>query len=726
MSIQKFIDAIKEANLVDKVIKKENGDEILGKLGRLVCSRHIKNKSSMNEWEDMIDKGMKIADFETEGNSYPWEGAANFKSTLITEAIRSFGDRAKTEILKAKNLVGTSVVGVDEDQTKKQSADRITDHMNWQINTEMKAWREKQKKLLYLLPSQGAVFKKTFFDSTEGRNQSSIIKYPNFSLNQEAEDIDDCNFTEIKQYRGNDIWERQKAGLWREDKDIIPNDEEETLADEDFEFLEQYCDYDLDGDGYAEPLLVTVHKGTEKVVRIVARWDLETIFIVYDKNTYNLKELLDATEKEEPPTSVESFNKVREETKRDKIIKNSRIARITPTQIITYYGFIEPSDGSFLSYGYLQILGATVKGINKTTNSLMNAGELANLQGGWLSKEHRDRKSSGAFRTKAGSFKQTNIAASALANSVMPLPFKEPSQVLLAMTDGLKNDVKEMSAKFNFEDMMKPNVAAANVLGVLQEGAIPTSSLLMNVVDAMSKEFQILFDLNQKFTDPTIYRSITGTEEWKADYFNDIQIAPTANAQFSNQMQRIQLAEAQMNKMDVLMQAGGNPVPIIKSYYEALGTTNMEELFPENMTPAEQAQKDEMMKLQKQQQEMEQLQTELLKAQVEQGNMDLQRKAKEAEDKAKEIEAKVQKMQVEIKETLANIQELQRESTRKDAKVRGELELMHEQAILAKEKAETEDEKNKLQGKIKAIELLIGLDNDDKDREERKNEKVIN
>ncbi len=675
MSIKKFIDAIDETNLINRTIKKEDGKDKLAKLGRLVCHRHEKNKESMGDWEDLIEEGMKVADFETGGSDYPWEGAANFKCTLITEAIRSFGDRAKTEIMKAKDLVATSIVGVDEDQTKKESCERITDHMNWQINTEMKAWREKQKKLLYLLPAQGAVFKKTFFDSAEGRNQSTIVKYPNFSLNQECEDIDECNFTEIKTYRANDIWERQQAGLWREDEDIIPDDAEENISDEEFEFLEQYCDFDLDGDGYAEPLIVTVHKNTEKVVRIVARWDLETLFVVYEKNTYNLQKLIDAKLDAEVPTSVQSFNEVRNDTIRNDIIDNSKLARITPTQIITYYGFIESPDGSFLSLGYLQILGATVKGINKTTNALMNAGELANLQGGWLSKEHRDRKSSGAFKTKPGSFKQTNISSTSLANSVMPLPFKEPSQVLLAMTEGLKNDVKEMSAKFNFEDMMKPNVAASNVLGVLQEGAIPTSSLLMNVVDSMSKEFQILFDLNQKFTDPVIYRSITGVEDYKNDYFNDIQITPTANAQFSNQMQRIQLAEAQMSRMDILLQVGGNPVPIIKDYYEALGSTNMDQLFPEQMTDKEAAQREEMMKVQKQQQEMEQLQTELLKAQVEQGNMDLQRKAKETE-------AKVQEIQVSMQETLAKVQEMQKESTRKDEITKADIEKMiHDGAL---------------------------------------------
>lgn len=703
MSIKKFIDAIDEVNLVDKVAKQEKGNDLLAKLGRNVCSKHHNNQKSMNMWEKMLEDGLKVAAFESEGSSYPWDGAANFKSTLITEAVRAFGDKAKTEIMKSDTLVTTKLIGVNSPE-KKDAAERIEDHMNWQINTEMKEWRDENTRLMYLLPSQGAVFKKTFFDATEGRNKSSIIKYPNFSLNQECDNLSTADFTEIKHYRANDVWERQQAGIWIKDESIIPKEDADNIKDDDFEFLEQYCDFDLDGDGYAEPLLVTVHKQSEKVVRIVPMWDLETIFVVYEKNTYNLQELLDAKEAEGEKTNNEEFNQERKAQTFEEVVKKSKLARIVSIDMLTYFGFIESTDGSFLSLGYLHVLGATVKGINKTTNSLMNAGELANLQSGWLSKEHRDRKN-GPFKTKAGVFKQTNIAANALANSVHLLPFKEPSQVLMALTEGLKNDVKEMSAKLNFDDMLKPNVAASNVLGVLQEGTIPTSSLLTNIVTAMSKEFKILFSLNQKFTDPLVYQSITGVTEFEKDYANDVQISPTANAQFSNQMQRIQLAEAQMSRMDLVLQIGGDPTPIVKSYYEALGTSNMEEIFPEEMTPQQEKQREQMMEVQKKQQEMEALQTQLLQAQVEQAQQDVDRRAKETDAKIIEMQAK--------------LEEMGRESDRKDRKLNVDLDETRANTLLAIEKAQTEDEKNRQTEKLKAVEILISMDNEDNNRADR-------
>ncbi len=703
MSIKKFIDAIDEINLVNEIAKQKEGKDKLIKLGNDVVARHNNNEASMKEWSDMLEAGLDTASFEAEGSSYPWEGAANFKSTLITEAVRAFGDKAKTEIMKSDTLVTTKLIGPDSEE-KNDSKERIETHMNWQINTEMKEWRDEHTRLLYLLPSHGAVFKKTFYDATEGRNKSAIIKYPNFSLNQECDGLYNSDFTEIKHYKANDVWERQQSGLWI-DGELIPKEDLNHLDDDPFEFLEQYCNFDLDGDGYEEPLLVTVHKQSSKVVRVVPMWDMETIFVNYKDNTYNLQELLDAKEASATQTNNEEFNEERSNQDYDDVVKNSKLVRIVPMDMLTYYNFIESTDGSFLSLGYLQVLGSTVKGINKATNALLNAGELANLQGGWLSKEHRDRKS-GPYKAKPGLFKVVNISASSLAGSVVPLPFKEPSQVLAALTEGLKGEVKEMSAKLNFDDMMKPNVAASNVLGVLQEGTIPTSSLLTNVVSAMSHEFKILFSLNQKFTDPLVYQSITDSSDYEADYYNYIQICPTANAQFSNQMQRIQLAEAQLGRADLVMQAGGNMVPIIKSYYEALGTTNMDEIFPEQMTPEQEKQREQMMQMQKQQQEMEQLQTQLLQAQVQQAQQSVDQKGQETDAKVMQI--------------MATLEEMQKESRRKDAKLSVDLDKTRADTMLAIEKAQTEDEKNKQQEKLKAVEILISMDKDDKDRAERR------
>ena len=684
MSIKKLIEAIDSDNLVESIRKKDKGDEILLKLGRRVCRNHAANESSMTDWTDLIESGLDIAKFENKGESYPWEGAANFKSPLITEAVRGFGDRAKTEIMKSDTLVATKLVGKEDDQ-KKQSMDNIDEHMNWQINTEMKTWREEHTKMLYLLSAQGATFKKTFYDATEGCNKSSIIRYPNFSINQECDNLGNSNFTEIRRYWPNDIWSNQESGLWIDDEIVKEDSTNDEINEDDYEFLEQFCDFDLDGDGYEEPLIVTVHKMSEKVVRIVPRWDVEGVHVVYEKATYNLAELVKASTV--GMTDDPEFNDIQAKEKMKDIESKAKMVRIVPMDILTNYGFIEPTDGSYLSIGYLHLLGSTVKGINKGTNALFNAGELANLQGGWLSKEHRDKKR-GPFRTKAGSFKQTNISAQNLAGSVHALPFKEPSPTLLSLITKLEDGVKNTSSQFNYEQALSPNIPAASVLGVLQEGIIPTSSLLMNVVNAMSKEFQILFTLNQKFTDPLIYQTITGSKEYAADYTQDIEITPTANAQFSNQMQKIQLATAQMEQIPVVQQMGGNAVPIIKNYFEALGSPNMDAIFPDQMSDEDQKVNEQMMQAQTAQTEAMNFQNELLKAQVDQGNMNLEIKAKESD---------------------AKIAEMTKESERKDAELLENLQKIKAETLLKYEEAQTEDTKNNHKMQMDQIDMLIRL-----------------
>ena len=684
MSIKKLIEAIDSDNLVESIRKKDKGDEILLKLGRRVCRNHAANESSMTDWTDLIESGLDIAKFENKGESYPWEGAANFKSPLITEAVRGFGDRAKTEIMKSDTLVATKLVGKEDDQ-KKQSMDNIDEHMNWQINTEMKTWREEHTKMLYLLSAQGATFKKTFYDATEGCNKSSIIRYPNFSINQECDNLGNSNFTEIRRYWPNDIWSNQESGLWIDDEIVKEDSTNDEINEDDYEFLEQFCDFDLDGDGYEEPLIVTVHKMSEKVVRIVPRWDVEGVHVVYEKATYNLAELVKASTV--GMTEDQAFNDIQALEKMNDIQSKAKMVRIEPMDILTNYGFIEPTDGSYLSIGYLHLLGSTVKGINKGTNALFNAGELANLQGGWLSKEHRDKKR-GPFRTKAGSFKQTNISAQNLAGSVHALPFKEPSPTLLSLITKLEDGVKNTSSQFNYEQALSPNIPAASVLGVLQEGIIPTSSLLMNVVNAMSKEFQILFTLNQKFTDPLIYQTITGSKEYAADYTQDIEITPTANAQFSNQMQKIQLATAQMEQIPVVQQMGGNAVPIIKNYFEALGSPNMDAIFPDQMSDEDQKVNEQMMQAQTAQTEAMNFQNELLKAQVDQGNMNLEIKAKESD---------------------AKIAEMTKESERKDAELLENLQKIKAETLLKYEEAQTEDTKNNHKMQMDQIDMLIRL-----------------
>jgi hypothetical protein len=151
MKILEYIDL---PNIAEKLDEKK-----LLKIAQKVIEEYGEDRDSMSDWAKSIDRGMKLAKPAMESKSFPWEGASNYKSPLIYEAVISFGDRATTEILQEKNLVRGCITG-KETEEKTMRMTRVADFMNWQFNYEMPEWRAEQEMAFYALPSYGCFFKK--------------------------------------------------------------------------------------------------------------------------------------------------------------------------------------------------------------------------------------------------------------------------------------------------------------------------------------------------------------------------------------------------------------------------------------------------------------------------------------------------------------------------------------------------------------------------------------
>ena len=655
---QNLIEWINNPNVAETL-----DDDTLMKIGKEVARGHEEDEGTMKDWVDLLKSGCEIMKPDNKSKDYPWEKAANYKSPIIGEAVRGFGDRMAVEILSKPDLVAAEVVGDSEQDSQdiEAAVDRVLEYQNYQINHEMKSWREEHRALGYRLAAQGALFKKTYFDPAQGHNVSEVIGYPNFSVNNKTTSMCDCNrFTHIKMYTPNEIVERQNYGVWL-DVDIMPETDMATNSyneddDSEYKFLEQFCWYDLDDDGYAEPYIVTVHQSTMKVVRIVPRWNREGLMVKHDDSIMSLKDMQDrlsTMEMSEFETQEMYLERV-SDTLKD-AVSNAKLVKIEPYEMLTKYGFIDPADGTFLNYGFVHFMLNPVKAINQTSNSLFNSADLSNLQGGLLSKEHRERKR-GNRVIKQGQWNITNIDAINLQNSILPFPNKEPSQTLLSLSEGLKAETKDIGTKVNLQDMMSPNIPAASVLGMMQEGIIPTTALIGSVVDSMSKEFQILYKLNKTYTDPETYRMVNrGQGEFEQDYALNLLIKPTANSKHSSQFQKIQLAQVQLEQVPLFLQAGLNVIPILKNYMEAIDSDIIDKVFSNEVPPEEQARLDEMKRVQEEQLAVAKQQTELLQAQVQQSQQDLDRKEKE-------LNAKIQSMNEEQErknmETEAKIQQI--------------------------------------------------------------------
>lgn len=652
--IEQLIANIDKTNIADSI-----DETILKRLAMQVIEDYGRDLDSMSGWSDMVDEGLKLAEQEKNAKSNPWEGASNFKSPAILGAATAFGDRAVTELLRGRDIVKSDIIGRDNDGEKRKSADRVVEFMNYQINHQMEGWREGQEKLLYEVAGTGAVFKKTFFDPSDGMNKSELIHYPNFAVNQAAATMQDAiTFTQVMSFSDNEAKERIAAGIWSDvtlypdnaDSDEGSNEEAEVdeAFDNDQRFFEQNCLFDLDEDGYAEPYTVTVHEQTCQVVRIVARYDINSIFIKQDGQVRRLS-AADEIESEFEGDEMELINP-----------RGMKLVRIEADQTITDYSFIRNPDGTFLGIGYYHILFSLVKSVNATTNQLIDSGTLANTQGGFLAKGFR--KKMGNLKVKMGSWTATDISAIDLANGIQPHKFREPSPTLAGLNQEIKSEIKEVTVNVDFKGLMSPNATATTTLALIQEAMLPTSAIMQRIITSESKEFKKLFILDSKFTDPLLYQEVL--DDTDADFVKDfnlstMDIAPTANADLSSRMQRIQQAEAMVFNADRIALTGGDVRPVWDNWFDAMGAEDMiGQVFPDPETMDE----EQKARVQQQQQAQQQKQ-QLLNIEIDHAEREIARKELETHAKLSESAASILKTQSEV---ILNLEKAETEQTKND------------------------------------------------------------
>ena len=539
--------SVPKANVADMF-----GDDLLMKVGRSAKEGYESDIDSMIEWSELVEFGLDLVKQETHSKSTPWDGAANFKSPELMKAALKFSDRASAELLRSYEILKIKVIGDDPEGLKFERGERVSEFQNWQLNIEMPEWREEHEKMIYDIPYTGTVFKKTFFDAELGRNNSKLITYPNFAVSNDVDSLIRLRrFSELHDFSENEITEKQRSGIWRDVDlqlgDRVEETDSESESDNFTSFIEQDGWYDLDNDGYEEPYTFVFQESTGVIVRIMPRFELK-----------------------------------------DVQVKDDEIVRIVAEENVTKYGFIRDPQGGFLDVGYTHLLSAIVSGINTTTNQLVDSATLSNLQGGWLAKGFRRKMGDTSF--KPGEWKQTGISAQDLHNGVKPLPFKEPSSTLLALMQFMVANTQELAASADLKGALGASAPVGTTLAMIDEQMQGTGAIVKRIYRSMSSEFRKLFELNAKFVDPNQYTEILDNQEanFEIDFnLRGMDIIPTANPEIATKTQRIIMANAEVQIADKLAMVGGNAAPLYRSFLETIGSTVVDEVFPEG-TPEQQ------------------------------------------------------------------------------------------------------------------------------------------
>lgn len=656
MSIRQLVDQIQSLNIAEDL-----DEETLIALGKRVKETYERDWESMKDWREDVEEGIKLMKQEYKPKTTPWQGASNYKDPLINEASIRFGDKATLEILKPKDLVSASVIGRDPDGQKKELAERIAEAMNYQINFKMADWRKDQKRLLYTLPTTGDVFKMLIYDGVEEECESVMITYPDFAVNQATKSMDKARaFSHCFDLSANEVAERVMCGKWldlnkddrkKTGRDVDggkgSNEEQkaEKAVDNDYHYIQQQCFYDLDEDGYEEPYIVTIKKMTSEVVRVVARYDEWSIIVKRDGKVMPLPEAMEIQSTSDSAEFGGIFRSLIGVQQPEVDISKFELQKIVPFQNVVKYGFIPNPDGTFLDLGYAHLMGAIVQAINTGTNQLTDRATLNNVGGGFLSKEFR--KTTGRIKIRMGEYQKTDVPAAVMQNGIYEHPVTEPSQTLYQMVKDMLDRGGQFLATVDVSGKIQANTAPTTALAIIQEAVVPTTALFQSVIDSETDEFRVLFRINKRTFPKDLYQQILGSQDVdpQADFDERlIAMEPTANAEMSSRLKRMQTAQIEMEALPTVIQAGGNPGPIVRGFFDAIGSQVTDEVFPEDQSSISEQDRQMMAQMQEQQriqQQIQQAQLQLLQREQDRLDRDTDAKVAKARQEIKNLQAEV-------------------------------------------------------------------------------------
>lgn len=506
--------------------------QLLSHIGNTVVTEWRVDVTSRADWKTKTEEAMKLAMQVVQRKQYPWPGASNVIYPLITSAAIQFAARAYPAIINNRNVVKGLVIGKDigtpsmgplgpkidpqgqvlewqvKPGEKTARAKNIGDHMSWQLLEEQTEWEPQTDQLLHILPIVGCCFRKTYFDPAMGRNRSLLVSAMNLVVNYYAKSIETATrlTEEIKLYP-NEIREMELSQLFIEQKygpaNPRPGEDASGVGqdqDAPHTFLEQHRWLDLDQDGYREPYIVTVHLDTQKVARIVARYDREGIMVRSD----------------------------------------GKIGKIEPIHYYTQYNFLPNPEGGIYGVGLGQLLRPLNESVNTTLNMLIDAGHLSITSGGFVGRSLS--MSSGTMRFSPGEFKVVNASGQNVRESVVQLQFPGPSDVLFKLLVLLIDAGREIASVKDvlLGDQNQPNTAATTTLALIDQGLKVFTGIYKRIYNSLKNEFNKQFALNRKYMDEWAEYNVG--DEWlriqREDYEKGSGVAPISDPSMVSDAQR--------------------------------------------------------------------------------------------------------------------------------------------------------------------------------------------
>ena len=529
-----------DANLAEDMDEGELGNlasELMGLVDADIASR--------KDWTDAYVKGLEVLGMKYEERTEPWNGACGVFSTVLTEAAIRFQSETITETFPAAGPVKTEIIGAI-DRLKEEAAERVRDDMNYRLTEEMPEYRPEHERMLFNLGLAGAAFKKVYYDPGLKRQtaiflpaEDVIIPYGSSGA-RTAERV-----THLMRKTKNDIKKLQVAGFYRDvdmgDPVSIYNDVEKKKAEEQgysitdddrYQLAEIQVDYVMPGDEtedeIAVPYIITIDRGTDEVLAIYRNWN-------EDDSTY---------------------------AKRQHLVQ---------------YDYI-PGFGAY-GMGLIHIIGGYARAGTSLIRQLVDAGTLANLPGGLKSRGLRVKGDDTPIAP--GEFRDVDIPSGSIKDNIMTLPYKEPSQVLLALLNQITEEGRRLGsiADMKMSDM-SAQAPVGTTLALLERQLKIMGAVQARVHNSMKEEFKLLKNIiRDNMPEDYDYEPAGGDRTAKREDYDIVEVIPVSDPNSSTMAQRIMQYQAVMQLAQQAPQIYNLPV-LHRQMIEVLGVKNAEKLVP--------------------------------------------------------------------------------------------------------------------------------------------------
>jgi len=509
------------------------------------------DKGSRKDWEKAYTEGLKLLGLQYEERTEPWNGACGVFHPMITEAVVRFQSETITEQFPAAGPVRTKILG-RETPEKQEAAVRVEADMNYELTEVMREFRPEHERMLWSLPATGSAFKKVYFDPNLGRQVSIFIPAEDIILPYGTTDLDTCyRLTHVMRKTKNEIIKLQQAGFYRDIELPDPSREQDNikqakdketgfsdLNDERYTLYECHVDLVLEGDedkdddgeptGVMKPYVFTLIKGSNDVLSIRRNWE------------------------QDDPLCLKR-------------------------QHFVHYQYI-PGFGAY-GFGLFHLIGGYARSATSIMRQLVDAGTLSNLPGGLKTRGMRIKGDDTPIAP--GEWRDVDIASGALRDSILPLPYKEPSVVLSGLMDKIVEEGRRFAATadMNVSDM-SAQAPVGTTLALLERQLKVMSAVQARLHYTFKQELRLLAAIIRDYTEPNYdYDPEDAPRRAKKKDYDHIDIIPVSDPNAATMSQRVVQYQAVIQMAQMAPDIYDLP-QLHRNMLEVLGIKDADKLVP--------------------------------------------------------------------------------------------------------------------------------------------------